>query len=65
MVFFLASLFYNKGVAISPKTLVLLPLPGMSTMCTVYSFPREGVGNRMYTMYTVYSFPRRGVGRKP
>ena len=45
--------YYNKGVAISPKTLVLLPLPGMSTMCTVYSFPREGVVQQ--NVYNVYS----------
>ena len=33
-------------------------------MCTVYSFPREGVGNKMCTMCTVYSFSREGVGQQ-
>ena len=33
-------------------------------MCTVYSFPREGVGNKMCTMCTDYSFPREGVGQQ-
>ena len=47
---------YVRG-GLNLRLSTLPPLPEMCTMCTDYSFPREGVGQQnVYSLCTVYSF---------